>query len=186
MHREAGTVFAIAADGASGQCTVAAESVQCPAKQGTVSFRYAGDAPFVLTDGISEGVVSVGPGERVTAWVLPSDEARTVERARLVPDDVTELDVNDLFVRTGDHEPLAPSLGQLRDLFALVDHPDVRVRRALPEALLPWWRHTASDPMPLGAPSVVPLELLRALAADRDLAVRRRLASRLRDLREPG
>ncbi|MCB9685857.1 MAG: hypothetical protein H6735_12520 [Alphaproteobacteria bacterium] len=184
--RDAGTVFDVASDGASGQCVVAAESIQCPARLGPVAFRYAGDGPYVLTDGTSEGVVEVQAGQRVSAWVLPPDDARVAERARLAPGVVTEQDVTALFVRTGDHEPLPPSYGQLRDLVALVDHPDVRVRRVLPDALLPWWRHTASDPIPLGAPAIVPEGLVLTLAGDHDVIVRKRLASRLRDLREPG
>lgn len=180
VHREAGTIHDVAADGAAGQCTVSVEALQCPA-DGPVTFRWGRGGDFALV-----GATTLSPGESGAAFVLAPEPSRTAERARLAPERVTAQDVRDLFVRTGDHPVPVPSLGMLEDLFALADHPDPIVRRELPDALLPYWRHTASDPFPPRAPPIVPEGLLTRLSKDPDLAVRRRLCARLRDLREPG
>jgi hypothetical protein len=178
VHREAGPVHDVAVDGAAGQCAVTVEALECPAT-GPVTFRWGPGGDFVLT-----GDTTLSPGESGTAWVLAPDASRAAERARLAAP--TPQDVRDLFVRTGDHPVPVPSIGMLEDLFALARHRDPLVRREVVDALVPWWRHTASDPLPPGAPPIVPEVLLHELARDPDLVVRRRLASRLRDLREPG
>ncbi|MEQ1564738.1 MAG: hypothetical protein ABMA64_03785 [Myxococcota bacterium] len=178
VHRDAGTVHAIAADGAAGQCTVVGAALHCPAI-GPVRFRYGPGGPWALV-----GDTELAPGTAGVAVVWAAD--READRARIAPDVVTAEVVAELFVRSADREVLAPSGPLFADLLALIDHPDPAVRRALPDALLPYWRHTASDPFPADAPPVVPPGTIGRLAADPDPAVRRRLASRLRDLQVPG
>ena len=180
VPRDAGTVHQVAVDGAAGQCAVVGEALQCPAT-GAVTFRWG-----PADDRILVGDTVLAPGESGTAVVWAEEASREADRARLSPDRVTAADVRDLFVRTGDHPIRLPSAGMFADLLALVDHPDLLVRREIVDALVPYWRHTVSDPFPLGAPPVVPSGLLTKLADDPDPGVRRRLAARLRDLREPG
>jgi hypothetical protein len=180
VHRDAGTVHDVAVDGAAGQCSIYRERLVCPA-EGPVRFRFGPPGDFTLY-----GDEVLQPGDSGVAWVLADESARRTERARLAPDVVTGDDVRDLFVRTGDHPVQAPSMGMLTDLFALVEHPDLEVRQAVIDALVPWWRHTASDPMPLDAPQLVPGGLIEALGRDRDHRIRRRLANRLREVNAPG
>jgi len=180
VHREAGTILNIAADGADGQCWTARERLLCPASQ-PVTFRYGGDGDWVV---VGESVVA--PGATGVAFVLADPAARADEITRLARGTVTADDVRDLFVRTGDHPVAPPSMEMLDALFALVDHPDSAVRKAVIDALVPWWRHTASDPLPADAPQLVPGGLITGLARDRDHRVRRRLANRLREVNEPG
>lgn len=191
VHRDAGTLTDVAADGASGLCTAEVAWIRCPAASGPVTFRWgpAGRGDWVLSgqapDGTwREGPVQLAPGAGAVAVVLPSDRARSGEIARLDPSTVTPGDVRDLFVRTGDHPVFPPSPGQLRALAALVQHPDPAVRRELPDAVLPWVRHTNEDPTPLGSPPVLAAGTLIGLARDEDPAVRRRIAARLRDVRD--
>jgi hypothetical protein len=180
VPRDAGDVHQIAVDGAAGQCTVVDQALQCPAT-GDVTFRWGPGGDRVLV-----GDTVLAPGGSGTAVVWADEASRAADRERLQPDRVTAQDVRDLFIRTGDHPISLPSAGMFADLLELVDHPDPLVRRQVVDALVPYWRHTSSDPFPLGAPPVVPSGLLTKIAADRDPVVRRRLASRLRDLREPG
>jgi len=180
VHREAGTILDIAADGAAGQCSVARERLMCPA-DGPVRFRFGPQGEWELV-----GADTVQPGATGTAFVLASEASRSDELARLDRQTVTADDVRDLFVRTGDHPVSPPSMGMLQQLFSLADHPDPAVRRAVIDALVPWWRHTASDPLPADAPQLVPGGLISGLADDRDRRVRRRLANRLREVNEPG
>lgn len=191
VHREAGTLGDVAADGASGLCTAEVTWIRCPARTGPVTFRWGnpGVGAWALSvrgadGGWTEGPVTLEPGHGAVAAVLPASSARAAERARLEPSVVTPADVRELFVRTGDHAVFPPSAAELSALAALAEHADPRVRRELPDALLPWLRHTAEDPMPPGSPPVVPAGTLLALAHDGDPAVRRRLASRLRDVRD--
>jgi len=180
VHRDAGTILDIAADGADGQCTIAHERLMCPAS-GPVTFRYGPGGDWALN-----GQVVVEPGSTGTAFLLASEDARAEALARLRSPELSAADVRDLFVRTGDHPVEAPSMGMLEELFGLVDHPDPAVRRAVIDAMVPWWRHTASDPLPADAPQLVPGGLITELAGDRDQRVRRRLANRLREVNEPG
>ncbi len=181
VHSDAGTAFDVAADGAAGQCQVQFSRVVCPAT-GPVTFRWGpGGGDWDLT-----GSTVVEPGSTGVAWVLAPEGDRTKERARLARTTVTQADVRDLFFATGDHEVPTPSMGMLQDLFSLVDHPDPLVRRQLIDALVPWFRHTASDPLSPDAPQLVPPGLITQLAMDRDKVVRRRLANRLRDVNMPG
>lgn len=180
VHREAGTASDLAADGADGLCAVVRDRITCPAS-GPVTFRWGPGGDWVL---VGDAVLS--PGERGTALVLASEASRSAQRARLSPATVTREDVAELFVRTGDHPVPAPSAGMLEDLVALASHPDPLVRREVVEALVPYWRHTESDPFPVDAPPVLPEGLLTRLAADPDRSVRRKLAARLRELRAPG
>jgi hypothetical protein len=180
VHREAGTLWSIAADGAAGQCTVAASTLHCPAT-GPVTFRYGPGEDFVLV-----GDTVLQPGQTGTAWVWAPERLRVAERERLAPEQVTAEEIRALFQRTGDHPVPVPSSGMFEDLLALVEHPDAHVRRELVDALVPYFRHTASDPFPAGSPQVVPADVLVALAQDEDHNVQRKLASRLRDLQAPG
>jgi hypothetical protein len=182
VHGDAGTAHDIAADGAAGLCDVQFSRVVCPAT-GPVTFRW-GPGPssgWELT-----GATVVEPGHTGVAWVLAPESSREAERARLARTTVTPTDVRDLFFATGDHEVPTPSMGMLQDLFSLVDHPDPLVRRQLIDALVPWFRHTASDPLSADAPQLVPPGLITQLAMDPDKVVRRRLANRLRDVNMPG
>lgn len=180
VPREAGSVHQVAVDGAAGQCTVVAETLQCPAL-GPVTFRWGPRDDRVLV-----GDTVLAPGTSGMAFVWADEGSRAADRDRLRAERVTADDVRALFVRTGDNPVRLPSQGMFADLLALVAHPDPLVRREVVDALVPYWRHTASDPFPLGAPPVIPVGILGQLAADPDTGVRRRLASRLRDLREPG
>jgi hypothetical protein len=193
VHREAGDLSDVAADGASGQCVSEATWIRCPAASGPVTFRWgpagAGDWRLFGQDASGDwrpGPVVVAPGEGRAAVVLADDAARTDPIARLGPEAVTPEEVRAQFVRTGDHVTFAPSPAQLAALVALVRHPDPAVRRELPDALLPWLRHTGEDPLPIDAPPVIPPGTLLALARDRDPTVRRRLAGRIRDVRDGG
>lgn len=182
VHGDAGTLYDIAADGAAGLCEVQSSRLVCPAT-GPVTFRWGpdDDSGWELV-----GDTVVEPGSTGVGWVLAREELRVEERARLTADAVTPQAVRDLFVETGDNPIPPPSKGMLDDLFGLVDHPDPIVRRQLIDALVPWFRHTASDPMTADAPQLVPPGLITQLAMDRDKAVRRRLANRLRDVNMPG
>ncbi len=180
VHREAGTELDVAADGAAGQCEVVRSRISCPAT-GPVRFRWGAGGAWEL---VGEGVVA--PGQVGTAWVLAPEEQRVENRVRLRPADVTADVLRDVFVRTGADPIEAPSFGMLTDMWDLAGHPDVSVRMALLDAIVPWWRHTASDPLSVDAPSIVPIELLDQLADDPQLKVRRRLANRLREVWEPG
>lgn len=173
-------MWSIAADGAAGQCSVTGSTLQCPAR-GPVTFRYGPSEDFVLV-----GDTTLEPGQMGVAFVWASEALRIAERERLAPERVRPEDVRDLFIRTGDHPIVAPSEGMFEDLLGTIAHPDPRVRRELVDALLPYLRHTESDPFPIGSPQVVPTELLVAIAHDEDIAVRRKFASRLRDLQSPG
>ncbi len=191
VHREAGILHDVAADGASGQCVVHDAWIRCPAGSGPVTFRWgpADRADWRLyaqeADGTwSLGPVVVAPGTGVAAVVLTDEASRAAEIARLAPAVVTAEEVRQQFVRTGDHPVFPPSPAQLAALSALVEHPDRLVRRELPDALLPWMRHTAQDPLPPGGPPIVPPGTLARLARDPDPAVRRRIAGRLRDVRD--
>lgn len=179
VHRAAGTIFDVAADGAAGQCTVVGQSLSCPAR-GPVQFRWGGDVGFALT-----GAVALSPGEVGVAVVWATDDARRAEIDRLSGPVDADL-VRDLFVRTGDDPVAPPSPAMWAALLRWVDSPDAQVRREVVDALLPYWRHTDSDPFPLGAPQVVPAEVIAQLARDPSAAVRRRLAARLRDVQAPG
>lgn len=179
VHRDAGTLAEIAADGAAGQCALVEQTLSCPAR-GPVSFRWGAGEDWVLT-----GDTVLAPGERGVAAVWAAEALREDALARLAGPVTAEV-VADLFVRTGDHPIAPPSAAEFAALLALAEHPDARVRREVVDALLPYWRHTASDPFPPGAPSVVPASVLERLAADESEAVRKRLASRLRDLQAPG
>jgi hypothetical protein len=179
VHIDAGNLWDIGADGAAGICTAFDTTIRCPAT-GPVTFEWRGDPDYVLGD----GVVVVSPGESARSWVLARAALRAVETAALRPEVVNADVVRDQFVRTSDNPVEAPSAEQFGALLALVDHPDRLLRRELPDALVPWLRHTAQDPMPPGAPPLVPVGLLTELSRDPDLTVRRRLASRLRDLRD--
>lgn len=175
--RDAGSIHQVAADGAAGLCTSVAQSLHCPAN-GPVTFRWGGDDEFVLV-----GDTVLPPGGIGVAVVWAADDAREAEIARLAGPIGPDV-VRDLFVRTGD-PVVTPSPAMWSSLLALVDSPDARVRLEVVDALVPYWRQTASDPFPAGAPQVVPPEVIRRLAVDPSRAVRRRLASRLREVRAP-
>jgi hypothetical protein len=177
VHRAAGTVLDVAADGAIGQCTVGPARVSCPA-DGPVRFRWGGDPDFAFS-----GDTEAGPGEVAAAWVLATEESVAPWRARLaVP---TEAVVRQVFVGAGGAEPPAASAGLVDDLVALTRHADPLVRRAAVEGLVPWWRCTASDPLDVDAPEILPPGLIVTLASDPDMRVRRMLARNLRDVRSP-
>ncbi|MEQ1507397.1 MAG: hypothetical protein ABMB14_34530 [Myxococcota bacterium] len=178
VHREAGSVYEIAADGAAGICAVEGATIRCPAI-GPVTFRWGPGGAFALT-----GDTVLAPGATGTAAVWAAADPPGTERLR--PEVATPEDVRAMFRRTGDHPVPVPSAAAFAALLALHDHPDPLVRREVIDALMPYWRHTASDPFPMEAPQVVPPGLLTALGHDPDPAVRRRLAARLRELRAPG
>lgn len=175
VHRGAGSVSDVAADGAAGLCVPGPSTIACPAT-GPVTFRWAGDPAWTLV-----GATVVAPGEVGEAWILPPDTARTAEIAALGAP--TADVVRALLVRDGAHEIAAPSPGMLDRLWTLAEHPDPLVRRALVDALMPFIRHTASDPFPAEAPPVFPPGLLADLAVDEDFRVRRRLAVTLKEVR---
>jgi len=177
VHRDAGTVYDIAADGASGQCVVLGTSwVACPAS-GPVSFRWGGDGEWGL-----EGDSAVHPGQTGTAFVLPAPELGAERRARLAEGPVDAALVRELFLRTSDREIPPMTSGLFEDFLGLAEHQDWRVRRAFVRSLVPYARHTASDPFPSDAPSRIPRGLLIRLSQDPDRRVRRRTAALFREL----
>ena len=178
VHREAGTTRDVVADGAAGQCIARGSVLECPAT-GPVTFRWGrADDPWILW-----GELTVSPGEVGRAWVFASESAGRVCSDRLAGP-VDEDVVRECFVATGDRLPPI-SLAMYRSLLQLVEHEEFTVRRAAVDGLVPLWRHTASDPYPLGSPSLIPDGLMDRIAADVNPRVRRRLASRLGDLNEP-
>lgn len=179
VHRDAGTLHDIAADGAAGQCTVLPSALSCPA-EGPVSFRWGGPEEWRLT-----GAQVVEPGAVGVAWVLADEGRRAAERARL-GSRVQPADIHELFVRDGSREPPPPSMGMVQDLIALTEHPDLLVRLEVLDALVPFFRHTASDPFDVRAPPLVPPGVIERLSRDPEWRVRRRLANRLREVRQPG
>ncbi len=116
---------------------------------------------------------------------LPPDSERVQERARLVPSVVTQDDVRELFVPSGDNRPALPSPGMLTDLVALADHPDPTVRRALPEALYPWYASWTTGVLPEGHGPVIDEAVIVKLARDPDKAVRKRTTRLIKEAR-PG
>ncbi len=176
VHRQAGDVYGIAAEGAAGLCTATPVRIDCPA-DGPVTFRWAGGGDWVLV-----GDTEVAPDEVGVAWVLASDESRAAELEQLAGAVDRDL-VQALFAPAPGIPALPPSMGMIRELERLARHPDPNVRRAVVDALVPLWRHTASDPFHVDAPEVLEPGLITLLANDPDVRVRRRLAARLRDLR---
>lgn len=176
VHREAGTVYDVAVDGAAGQCTVGPSRISCPAR-GPVRFRWGPDDAWEVA-----GDVELHPGETGRAWVLAVSGSREAERARLAWDVVDEAAVLELWVPAGDRHPPPPSLGMLADVLALAEHPDRRVRMAVLDGLLSWVRGTFSDPMAREAPSILPEGWLTHRAEDPDPAVRVRVVRLLREV----
>jgi len=179
VHREAGAVYDIAADGADGQCTVGPSRLSCVAS-GPVTFRFGGSGDWELY-----GDVVLEPGTSGTAFVLATESSRADARAQLTFA-VTVEKVRALYVRTGEHQPPPPSPGMLEDLERLVEHPNPLVRRAVIDALVPYWRRTSSDPLPLEAPTLLSAGLIERLSGDSDSRVRRRMAASLREVNMPG
>ena len=64
VHRDAGAIREIAAEGESGQCVVGPTTISCPAT-GPVHFSWHGDPSAMLV-----GNPVVEPGAVVRAWVL--------------------------------------------------------------------------------------------------------------------
>ncbi len=173
VHREAGVLSAIAADGAAGLCVPGYALISCPA-EGPVAFRWAGAPSWELV-----GDSTVLPGDTGQAWVLAIDDPAVV--ATLDP--LTRAGAYAAFVSTGDHAVPPPSPALLERLWAATRSPDLAVRRASVEGLVPYLRHTASDPFPVDAPPVIPPGVIAGLARDPDFRVRRRLAAILREVR---
>jgi hypothetical protein len=197
VHRDAGTLSGVAADGASGQCRpLGTARLACPAS-GPVTFRWGGER-WVLwgavrdpdpTDGAvlrgagpaAPGPLVVSPGEVGVAALFPPtgmrDDDRRTLRAAPTPEAVRQL-----FLRTGDR-PIAPATpGLFADLLALTQHEDPLVRREAMRGLMPYVRHTASDPFPADAPSLLPPGFLQRMATDEDPRVRRRNGALLREI----
>jgi hypothetical protein len=173
VHRDAGTLAEIAADGAAGLCVPGPAVISCPAT-GPVAFRWAGDPAWELV-----GDATVAPGETAQAWVLAIDDPATL--AGLDPLDRTAA--YGAFVRTGDHETPPLSSGLLEHLWAAARSADPAVRRVAVDGLLPLLRHTGTDPFPFEAPPLIPPGLIAQLGRDPDVRVRRRLAAILREFR---
>jgi hypothetical protein len=179
VHRQAGDVYDVAADGADGQCSVGPARLSCPASR-PVTFRFGAPGEWELY-----GDVVLEPGSTGTAFVLATESAREAARAQL-SFAVTPDKVRALFVRTGENEPPPPSPGMMADLERLARHPNPLVRRTVIDGLVPYWRRTSSDPMSLEAPELLSSGLIERLSTDGDTRVRRRLAAALRDVNAPG
>ncbi|NCG20197.1 MAG: hypothetical protein GWP91_14405 [Rhodobacterales bacterium] len=181
VHRQAGGVYNIAADGATGLCVAGPARISCPA-EGTVHFRWGGDAAWGLT-----GEVDVAAGEVGVAHVLAIESSRVAER-ELLATNVTRDVVHALFVAAPGLPALPPSEGMVHDLERLARHPDPHVRRAVIEGLVPFWRHMSTDPFIADAPEILEPGLITLLTSDADVRVRRRMAARLKELRalDPG
>ncbi|MEZ4322759.1 MAG: hypothetical protein R3F61_35150 [Myxococcota bacterium] len=176
VHREAGSIYDLAADGADGQCAVLGTSwIACPASE-PVTFRWGPRNGWTL-----QGDVTVAAGETGVAFVLPPDGARQAERERLEAGVTPEV-VREVFLRTGDRVIQPVTMALFADLVALSDHPDWRVRKEVVRALVPYARHTASDPFPSDAPTLIPAGLIAKLGQDDDKRVRRRTGALLREM----
>jgi hypothetical protein len=175
VHRDAGSAYDLAADGAAGQCSVGSEWIACPA-DGPVTFRWGPGGSWQLT-----GDTVLEPGERGVAWVLGPHQPMLEQL--LHPATATPQSVRDATVRRGDHVPPPPSFDVVEQLIALLDHPDKGVRRAAVEGLSPWVAGTPMDFLPIDAPNPLPAGIYEQLAGDPDVGVRRRLVWMLRDLR---
>jgi hypothetical protein len=173
VHRDAGVLSSIAADGAAGLCVPGIAAISCPA-EGPVAFRWAGASGWELV-----GDATVMPGDTGQAWVLAVDDpAVLAPLAELVRPTAYAA-----FVATGDHAtpPLSPGL--LERLWDAARSPDPLVRRVAVDGLVPLLRHTSSDPFPAEAPPLLPPGLIAGLGRDPDVRVRRRLAAILREVR---
>lgn len=178
VHHEAGTIYDIAAEGADGMCSVQPGRISCPAS-GIVRFRWGppGDEWELV------GEVAVPPGEIGRAYVLAPDEAREDGLARLDDAVVTPEAIRELFLGTTER-PAPPSRAMLSRLVELAQHSDPQIQRAVIDALVPWWRRTAADPFPPEAPAILPDGLITRLARDDNFRTRRRIANRLREVRQ--
>jgi len=178
VHREAGVLRQIAAEGETGQCVLGPSRISCPA-EGPVRFFWHGDRGAVLV-----GEVEVLPGEVGRAWVLADPGQRQAE-LDLLGGDVAFQDVLAIFSPAPGSAVGLPSLEMVRRLETLTAHPDPLVRRAAIEGLVPFIRHTASDPFEAGAPELLQPGWILRLSRDPDVRVRRRLASRIKELVSP-
>lgn len=175
VHRSAGGILSIAADGASGQCQVLGMSrIRCPAR-GPVTFRWGGDPDFALV-----GDAVVQPGETGTAFVLPPNGSREEWRARL--QDPSVAAIREVFVRTGSREIPIPSQALFNDLLSLTEHEQWPIRREAVRGLMPYVRHTASDPFPSDAPTLIPEGVFLELSRDPARQVRRRALQLLKEM----
>lgn len=175
IHREAGAIHDIAADGAAGQCVVLGTTrIACPAN-GPVHFRWGGGGTWELT-----GDSTVEPGSTGTAFVLARNG--TFEDTLALLEDPSEELVRDVFLRTGANPIAPPSRAMVERLVELASHPDWRIRTMVTRSLMPYVRHTSADPFPPGGPTLVPEGLLIRLATDVDPRVRRRAAHLIREL----
>lgn len=178
VHVDAGTVADIAADGASGQCTIAPSALVCPA-DGPVTFRWGKGGPWEMT-----GDTVVEPGHTGVAWVLAPDAERETELMRLrgaVNADV----VREYFQRQGTVEPPVPSYGMLAALISRTQHPDPVVRRIVVDVLMQWTWRSSLGPLPPTAPVPIPPGVLTRLSQDTDVRVRRKTGALIRSMR-PG
>ena len=175
VHRAAGDLASVVAEGADGPCERLESTIQCPAS-GSVTFRWEGSDAFSL-----QGVDKVYPGEKGVAYVLASETSCASSRDTLQAEWITAEQVLEMFVQIGDQVPPVPCLGMIDDLAHLTRHPKRDVRRAAVDALFPLMRDTASDPFWLHAPDIVPAGILLGLTQDSDRGVRRRTALLLRE-----
>ena len=184
VHQRAGSTLDIAVDGADGICSVTRTQVTCPASQ-PVTFRWGPrDSSWV-----GVGALTLAPGEIGTGWIMGAPEmgeaclGRANEASTNAPESLPGV-IRDCSEGVGLDAPHVTSvwLDVLED-HAL--HPDPEVRMAVMDAMVPLWRHTASDPFPPGSPSLIPEGLIARWASDVHPRVRRRLANRLRESRDP-
>lgn len=176
VHRGAGTLYDLAADGAAGQCVALGRSrLVCPAAA-PVRFRWGPGGDWELV-----GDTEVAPGDTGVAWVLPPDAARADAHARLA-EPVTPDAVREVFLWTSARPVPPPSMDLFARLVELAAHEDVVVRREVARVLVPYARHTASDPFPTDAPSLIPDGVITALARDPDRRVRQRAAALIREM----
>jgi hypothetical protein len=167
VHRDAGGIVGVAADGAAGQCAVNAASLSCPAL-GPVTFRWGPSDGYELV-----GDAVLEPGQTGTAFVLRPEDAATLDRLRsdVLADDplVRRAAVEALHEWTwaAGYGPL-PSTGPVPVppgwLLERLDDRDWRVRRALVDVSRDFRDHEREAEVE---------EVLLALAADRNPKVRR-------------
>ncbi len=198
VHRDAGSIVDIAADGASGQCRVLGTSrLACPA-EGPVTFRFGApgwtlwgalrsDVPVEEPDAAVgagpavPGPLTVGAGEVGVAVLFPPEGSREADR-RLLAAEPTPEAVRSLFLRTGDRSIEPVTAGLFADLLALTSHEEWTLRREAMRGFVPYVRHTASDPFPADAPSLLPPGFLQRMAGDEDHRVRRRTGALIREI----
>ncbi len=141
-----------------------------------MTFRWGPNEDWVMV-----GQTTVEPEQVGVAYVLAPDSRHADVRAQLSSETTPEA-VRQAFLRTGDRPLLPISMALFTDLLSLTEHDDFRVRRETVRSLIPYVRHTASDPFASDAPTLIPEGLLLRLSEDPHPGVRRKTGALIREM----